>query len=84
MSDESSHQIVPLESGLSFQEAPAAMLERLLNLSPILSSDGEITPIQAWNYIRAQPYFTGLKPRLLGKLGERLRSAVKCHGYVFV
>lgn len=75
---------MPLESGLPFQDAPAAMLDRLLNLSPILSSDGEITPIQAWNYIRAQPYFGGLKPRLLMKLGDRLRVAVKCHGYVFV
>ncbi|KAI5459240.1 hypothetical protein BGZ63DRAFT_390550 [Mariannaea sp. PMI_226] len=65
----------------SFQNAPAALLDRLLTLSPSLSPDGEMTPVQAWNYIRRQPLFGGLNTRDLWALTGELREAVKCHGF---
>lgn len=57
------------------------MLERLLSLAPDLSSEGEVTPIQAWNIIRCRPDFGGLDTRSLSALARKLKKAVKCHGY---
>ncbi|CRK12013.1 hypothetical protein BN1708_002406 [Verticillium longisporum] len=65
----------------SFHKAPTAILERLLNLTPDLSNDGEITPIQAWNSIRSRPQFGGVDLRKLWALAEGLRDAVQCHGF---
>ncbi|CRK12028.1 hypothetical protein BN1708_002417 [Verticillium longisporum] len=67
----------------SFHNAPTAILERLLNLAPDLSNDGEITPIQAWNSIRSRPQFGGVGLHKFWALAEGLRDAVQCHGYVF-
>ncbi|KAL7944473.1 hypothetical protein V8C42DRAFT_326868 [Trichoderma barbatum] len=65
----------------SYHNAPAAVLERLLNLAPSVSADGDVTPIQAWNYIRHQPHFGGFEMQSLNKLAERLREAAKCYGF---
>ena len=64
----------------SYQNAPAAVLERLLNLAPSVSGDGDVTPIQAWHYIRKQPFFGGFEMQSIIRLAERLRDAAKCHG----
>ncbi|KAI1493516.1 hypothetical protein F5X96DRAFT_666725 [Biscogniauxia mediterranea] len=65
----------------SSHHAPAAVLSRLLDLAANLCSDGEVTPIQAWNYVRRRPHFGGVEVRSLRDLEERLRRMVKCHGF---
>ncbi|KAL7937749.1 hypothetical protein V8C35DRAFT_293459 [Trichoderma chlorosporum] len=65
----------------SYHNAPAAVLDRLLNLAPSVSADGDVTPIQAWHYIRRQPQFGGFEMERLNRLAERLREAAKCHGF---
>ncbi|KAK4074762.1 uncharacterized protein Triagg1_4911 [Trichoderma aggressivum f. europaeum] len=65
----------------SYQNAPAAVLDRLLNLAPSVSPDGDVTPIQAWHFIRRQPQFGGFEVQRLNRLAERLREAAKCHGF---
>lgn len=72
----------PHALGVSYRSAPEAMLVRLLSLSPDLSSEGEITPIQAWNNILCRPHFGGTDTQSLRILAEKLRDAVKCHGRV--
>ena len=62
------------------QDMPGAMLDRLLNLSSALCSDEEVTPVQAWNYLRSQPHFDFLETQSLQTLANKLREAVKCHG----
>ncbi|KAF7514990.1 hypothetical protein G7054_g14833 [Neopestalotiopsis clavispora] len=59
----------------------AAILERLRNLSPLLCTPGESTPIQAWDLIRHHPEYATLTQRDLWLLVERLGASVKCHGY---
>jgi hypothetical protein len=66
----------------SYHNAPAAVLDRLLNLAPSVSPDGDVTPIQAWHFIRRQPQFGGFEVQRLNRLAERLREAAKCHGLV--
>jgi hypothetical protein len=61
---------------------PAAILNRLLALSPEICSDTDITPIQMWNRIRQQPHSGSLALQKLRTLAEKLRDAAKCHGYV--
>jgi hypothetical protein len=61
---------------------PAAILNRLLALSPEICSDTDITPIQMWNRIRQQPHSGSLALQRLRTLAEKLRDAAKCHGYV--
>lgn len=62
---------------------PAAMLENLLALSAdVCPSDDKITPVQAWNLIRSQPYFGGFELSGLRTLAVVLRDVIKCHGYV--
>ena len=64
----------------SYNSAPGAMLARLLSLSPDLASQGEVTPVQAWNDIRRRPHYGGMNAQTLKTLAEKLRDAVKCHG----
>ncbi len=58
------------------------MLDSLLALSSQLCADGEVTPVQAWNYIRSQPGFETLDVLRLRMLADSLGHAIKCHGYV--
>ncbi|MBE3041844.1 hypothetical protein IMZ48_04535 [Candidatus Bathyarchaeota archaeon] len=67
----------------SFEGMPADVLNRLLDLAPDVCSPGEATPVQAWHYVRSQPYFGGLSLQSLRRLAERLCEVIKCHGYVF-
>lgn len=53
-----------------------------MGLSTALCSDQDVSPTQAWNYIRGRPLFGGLEAQHLGKLAVALRDTVKCHGYV--
>ncbi|KAK8085904.1 BZIP-type transcription factor [Apiospora phragmitis] len=67
----------PPGSGL----APRDLLDNLLRLSYSLCSDGELTPAQAWRYIRCQPGVALLRVGALRRLAEQLLRDGKCHGY---
>lgn len=64
-----------------YEKAPKELLNRLLDLSSSLCPEDEITPTQAWEYIRAQTNFGGLELYKFQALAGKLREAVKCHGY---
>ena len=66
--------------GTVCHNVPAAILESLLGLSSNLCTDQQITPVQAWNYIRSRPQFGGFEVQSLGRVVNSLRDAVKCHG----
>ncbi|KAI0163018.1 hypothetical protein BJ166DRAFT_591851 [Pestalotiopsis sp. NC0098] len=79
------HHYRPAESSGPGAEAAsrvssAAILERLRNLSPLLCTPGESTPIQAWDLIRHHPNYGTLSQGDLWLLVERLGASVKCHG----
>ncbi|KAK1471403.1 hypothetical protein CTAM01_16526 [Colletotrichum tamarilloi] len=75
-SNEKGHVGIP-----SYQDAPRDILERILALSPHVCFDGEMTPAQAWEYIRSQPHFGGIELRRLWALADRLMEGIKCHGF---
>lgn len=62
-------------------ETPNLGLERLLELSSNLNLGDEVTPVQAWNYIRQHPSFAGMEVGRLRKLTSRLMKEVKCYGF---
>jgi hypothetical protein len=64
----------------SYRDTPADILDRLLDLAPDVCPEGEATPVQAWHYVRSQPYFAGADVQSMRRLAERLRQVVKCHG----
>ncbi|KAI6374253.1 hypothetical protein MCOR25_003197 [Pyricularia grisea] len=69
--------------GMMCQDVPTAVMDNLLNLSgELVDSDHEVTPVQAWHYIRSRPQFDGLEVGVLSKFASKLRDAVKCHGCV--
>ncbi|KAK6063756.1 hypothetical protein SCUP515_12186 [Seiridium cupressi] len=59
----------------------AAILDRLRNLSPLVCSPGETTPIQIWDLVRHKPQYGALQLRDLRVFAEKLRDSMKCHGY---
>ncbi|KAF2454972.1 hypothetical protein BDY21DRAFT_352056 [Lineolata rhizophorae] len=69
-----------LSSHASWQ-VPDTGIERLLSLSSNLPLDGDVTPIQAWDYIRKQPGFENLELSRLRELTEKLLNFVKCYGF---
>lgn len=63
------------------QLLPASMLENLLQLSKTLQpSDQEVTPVQAWHFIRSQQHFGSLEIHNLQALARTLGNTIKCHG----
>ncbi|KAF2834344.1 hypothetical protein M501DRAFT_1001219 [Patellaria atrata CBS 101060] len=56
-------------------------LERLLEISAHLDLQGEVTPVQAWDYIKAHPYFCYGEIDCLRKLTAWLLKEAKCHGF---
>ncbi|KAI1283348.1 hypothetical protein F5Y07DRAFT_349396 [Xylaria sp. FL0933] len=64
------------------RELPEQSLHSLLTLSSELRHhESEVTPIEAWHYIRSQPYFGGMEARNLYRLIGQLQEAAKCHGF---
>ena len=56
-------------------------MERLLQLSTSIPiSEGELTPVQAWDVLRQHPGFAGLDLARLRVLMEGLIKEVKCYG----
>ncbi|KAF3006080.1 hypothetical protein E8E13_011057 [Curvularia kusanoi] len=63
-------------------QVPAVGIERLLQLSTSIPiSEGEVTPVQAWDVVRQHPDFATLDLARLEALMNTLRKAVKCYGF---
>ncbi|CAI9628269.1 unnamed protein product [Alternaria burnsii] len=63
-------------------EVPHASIDQLLALSgSVPLQDGEVTPVQAWDYVRRQEQFTGLEAGRWESLKLSLTSLVQCHGF---
>ncbi|PSN63756.1 hypothetical protein BS50DRAFT_590771 [Corynespora cassiicola Philippines] len=62
-------------------EVPNLGLENLLSLSTHFDLTDEITPVQAWHYIRSHPDFENINVSGLRKLTEDMLKHVKCHGF---
>ncbi|KAK9367937.1 hypothetical protein V1509DRAFT_670522 [Lipomyces kononenkoae] len=60
---------------------PTASLQRLLELSSSLALEDEVTPVQAWNYIRRHSRFNAIDLELLTQLASKLLKHIKCHGF---
>ncbi|KAF2015668.1 hypothetical protein BU24DRAFT_421972 [Aaosphaeria arxii CBS 175.79] len=58
-----------------------AGIERLLELARNLPLADEITPVQAWDYIRHHERFSTLQLSDLERLKTSLLAYIKCHGY---
>lgn len=63
-------------------EVNKADLGRLLDLSPKMDVDGEITPVSAWCMLMRHPRFLELDLRDVEALSGELSRRVKCYGYV--
>jgi hypothetical protein len=61
-------------------QVPHCSIERLLELSKNIPLDGEVTPVQAWDYIRRNPQHESLEIERYNSLKEKLLSHVKCYG----
>jgi hypothetical protein len=73
----------PLSFGYSSEAewtVPTAELESLLNLSPILEGEEELTPVQGWYLIRNHPIFNQISPENLQSLSQALLPDIKCYG----
>lgn len=55
-------------------------LSTLLDLSRKLDLDGEITPVMAWGMVLAHPRLGELRTEDFQKLGDELKSKVRCYG----
>jgi hypothetical protein len=63
-------------------EVPQASIGQLLALSSSIPlQDGEVTPVEAWDYIRQQEQFAGLEVERWGSLKDKLMRYVRCHGF---
>jgi hypothetical protein len=63
-------------------EIPQASIAQLLALSQSIPlAEGEVTPVQAWDYVRRQEGFGGLGVDRWESLKERLVRFVKCYGF---
>lgn len=61
---------------------PRASLSQLLALSAAIPlGDTELTPVQAWEYIRKQQGFAELEVGRWEALKEKLVGGIKCHGF---
>ncbi|KAF1922257.1 uncharacterized protein M421DRAFT_10693 [Didymella exigua CBS 183.55] len=60
---------------------PKLGVERLLELSTSIPLDGEVTPVQAWDYIRQHPQYHSLDCARLESLKATLLLHVKCYGF---
>lgn len=60
---------------------PSASIEQLLLLSKSVPlADGEVTPVQAWEYLRSHEQFASLEVTRWEALKEKLVSFVRCYG----
>ncbi|RMZ72511.1 BZIP-type transcription factor [Pyrenophora seminiperda CCB06] len=63
-------------------EIPQASISTLLALSAnIPLQESEVTPVQAWDYVRRQEQFAGLEVARWECLKEKLLGFVRCYGF---
>lgn len=75
------HHHLLSHSGQNSWQIPAVGIEKLLQLSTSIPiSEGELTPVQAWDILRKRPDFVALSPARLEALTETLIKEVKCYG----
>lgn len=75
------HQYSHVHSDQNNWQISALGIERLLHLSSnIPISEGELTPVQAWDVLRQHPGFPGLDLARLRVLMEGLINEVKRYG----
>ncbi|KAF1839539.1 hypothetical protein BDW02DRAFT_564090 [Decorospora gaudefroyi] len=61
---------------------PSASIDQLLSLSQSVPlQDSEVTPVQAWDYVRRHEQFPGLEVTRWEALKEKLVGFVKCYGF---
>lgn len=58
---------------------PESGVQRLLELARNIPLDGEVTPVQAWAYIRQHPQYRTLKVEKLEAVKRELVGWVKCY-----
>ena len=75
---------LPISQGMS-----KVMLENLLRLAPQVNArsrdnddDWEVTPIQAWDWLRQLAHFRHVEVSSLKRLANEVGRLAKCHGYV--
>ncbi|KAL7778367.1 hypothetical protein CFE70_007867 [Pyrenophora teres f. teres 0-1] len=62
-------------------EIPQASISTLLALSASIPlAESEVTPVQAWDYVRRQDQFAGLEVARWETLKEKLLGFVRCYG----
>jgi thiamine phosphate synthase YjbQ (UPF0047 family) len=75
------HQHSHVHSDQNNWHISAVGIERLLQLSTSIPiSEGELTPVQAWDVLWQHPGFAGLDLARLRALMETLVKRVKCYG----
>ncbi|KAA8611262.1 bZIP 2 domain containing protein [Pyrenophora tritici-repentis] len=63
-------------------EIPQASIATLLALSASIPlAESEVTPVQAWDYVRRQEQFAGLEVARWETLKEKLLGVVRCYGF---
>lgn len=70
---------VPVQPGCSWS-VPATELERLLALSQSLPLNGEVTPVQIWQRLRAEDDLARVTQERLDCLRDQLIPHVMCYG----
>ena len=55
-------------------------ISELLNLSRTINPDGEITPIEAWNFLSSHPSLERLGKHGVELLKAQLSGHVRCEG----
>jgi hypothetical protein len=69
-----------LDSSVTWN-VPGASIEQLLLLSKSVPlADGEVTPVQAWEYLRSHEQFAGLEVGRWEALKDKLVGFVRCYG----
>lgn len=63
-----------------WQADPQITLQRLLNASPDLSENEELTPVQAWMRISSRADLATLEMHRFERLMQDLLKHVKCYG----
>ncbi|KAF2446633.1 hypothetical protein P171DRAFT_462849 [Karstenula rhodostoma CBS 690.94] len=60
---------------------PESGVQRLLELARNIPLDGEVTPVQAWAYIRQHAQFGRLRVERVEEMKKGLLGWVKCYGF---
>ncbi|CAF9927288.1 MAG: hypothetical protein GOMPHAMPRED_004353 [Gomphillus americanus] len=84
------HDTIPTPDPLPISQTfPKVVLENLLRLASQVNvrsrdndDDWEVTPIQAWDWLRQLAHFRQVEVSSLKRLANEMSRLAKCHGYV--